>query len=63
MTFKVYYFDIYGRAESLRMLLAHAKQEFEDHRISGEQLAELKTSGKLEFGQLPMLEHDDKNLV
>ena len=63
MSFKLYYFDIYGRAEAIRMLLTHAKQDFEDHRISGEQLAELKAEGKLEFGQLPMLEHDGKNLV
>ena len=63
MSFKLYYFDIYGRAEAIRMLLSHAKQEFEDHRITGEQLAELKESGKLEFGQVPMLEHDGKHLV
>ena len=63
MSFKLYYFDIYGRAEAIRMLLTHAKQEFEDHRINNEQVAELKAAGKLEFGQLPMLEHDGKNLV
>lgn len=63
MSIKVYYFDIYGRAEPIRMLLTHAKQEFEDVRINGEQLAELKTSGKLEFGQVPAAEHDGKNLV
>lgn len=63
MTYKLYYFDIYGRAEPIRMLLAHAKQEFEDNRITGEQLATLKTEGKLEFGQVPMLEHDGKHLV
>ena len=63
MTFKLYYFDIYGRAEAIRMLLTHAKVEFEDHRINGEQLGELKAEGKLEFGQIPMLEHDGKYLV
>jgi glutathione S-transferase len=62
-TIKLYYFDIYGRAESIRMLLAHAKQEFEDVRINGEQLQQLKAEGKLEFGQVPLLEHNGKNLV
>ena len=31
------YFDIYARAEPMRMLLSHAKVEFEDHRISQEE--------------------------
>eukprot|EP00347_Sterkiella_histriomuscorum_P006503 403352517 len=63
MVYKVYYFDIYARAEPIRMLLTHAKVEFEDHRINGEQLAELKAEGKLEFGQVPMVEHDGKYLA
>ena len=63
MVYKVYYFDIYARAEPIRMLLTHAKVEFEDHRINSEQIAELKAEGKLEFGQVPMVEHDGKYLV
>ena len=63
MTTKLYYFDIYARAEPIRMLLTHAKHEFEDVRINGEKLGELKAEGKLEFGQVPMLEHDGKHLV
>ena len=63
MTYKLYYFDIYGRAEAIRFLLSHAKQEFEDVRVSGDSWTELKSSGKLEFGQIPMLEHDGKNLA
>jgi len=63
MGYKLYYFDIYGRAESIRFLLTHAKAEFEDVRVNGEAVAELKAAGKLEFGQVPMLEHDGKHLV
>ncbi len=63
MTYKLYYFDIYGRAEAIRFLLHHAKVEFEDVRVAGESFAELKASGKLEFGQVPMLEHDGKHLA
>jgi glutathione S-transferase len=52
---KLFYFDIYGRAESIRFLLSHAKVEYENVLINGEVLKELKESGKLEFGQVPML--------
>ena len=31
---KVYYFGVYGKAEVLRMLLTHAKQQFEDVRYT-----------------------------
>ena len=68
---KLYYFDIYGRAESIRFLAAHAKVEIETVLVSnevvpcenGESMAVLKESGKLEFGQVPMLEVEGKHLV
>ena len=59
---KLYYFDIYGRAESIRFLLSHAKVEYENVN-AGPIMGELKESGKLDFGQVPMLEHDGKNMV
>ena len=59
---KLYYFDIYGRAESIRFLLSHAKVEYENVN-AGPIMGELKESGKLDFGQVPMLEHDGKHLV
>ena len=56
---KLHYFDIYGRAESIRFLLAHAKAEYENVHVKD--MAALKPS--LEFGQLPMFEVDGKHLV
>jgi len=60
---KLYYFDIYGRAESIRFLAAHAKLELTNEYITGEKLAEMKSQGLLEFGQVPLLEVDGKKLV
>ena len=61
---KLYYFDIYGRAEAIRMILNHKKEPFENVLIDGAKLQELKASGVLEFGQVPMLQTDDgKQLV
>jgi hypothetical protein len=33
-TMKLYYFDIYGRADSIRFLLSHAKVHYENVLIS-----------------------------
>ena len=60
MSIKVHYFDIYGRAEPIRMLLAHKKVEFEDHRFAREDWPKLKEELNLEFGQVPMIEVDGK---
>jgi glutathione S-transferase len=60
MSIKVHYFAGYGRAEAVRMLLAHAKVAFEDVSYTFETLPEAKASGNLEFGQLPVLEIDGK---
>ena len=68
---KLYYFDIYARAEYIQFLAAHAKVEIETVLVSnavvpcenGMDMAVLKESGKLDFGQVPMLEVDGKHLV
>ena len=55
---KVYYFDIYAKAEPIRMLLNHAKVEFEDVRMTQEQWPAIKQELNLEFGQVPAVELD-----
>mmetsp|Transcript_32359 Transcript_32359/g.31663 ORF Transcript_32359/g.31663 Transcript_32359/m.31663 type:complete len:100 (-) Transcript_32359:381-680(-) len=57
---KLYYFDSYGRAEAIRMCLTHAKVPFEDIRLTKEEFEKLKTEKELEFGQLPLIEHEGK---
>ena len=57
---KVHYFAGYGRAEAFRMLLHHAKVEYENVNYTPELLAEAKTTGNLEFGQLPVFETEGK---
>lgn len=60
--YKVIYFPVYGRAESTRMVLAHAKANWEDERISGEQFGPRKAAGEFPNGQLPVLVHNGKYL-
>ena len=57
---KLYYFDLYGRAETVRMILTRAGVAFEDVRMTPEQFGEMKASGKLPHGQVPALELDDE---
>ena len=42
---KVYYFDIYGKAEPIRMLLSKAGVAFEDVRMTEEQFPMLNALG------------------
>ncbi|CDW71686.1 glutathione s-transferase [Stylonychia lemnae] len=60
MSIKVHYFEGYGKAEAIRMLLAHAKADWESVNYDDEQFKALKESGKLEFGQVPVLEREGK---
>merc|ERR1712196_461854 len=56
------YFDLYGKAESIRMLLTHSSTEFTDNRVTGDSWAAFKASGKCANGQVPVLEVGDKCL-
>ena len=53
------YFDVYGKAEPVRIMLNHAKVAFEDVRMTGEQFQARKTAGDLPSGQLPVWVSDD----
>ena len=48
---KLYYFPLYARGEAIRIMLSHAKQPFEDIRVSFQDWPKLKAEpGMFEFG-------------
>jgi len=54
---KLTYFDFGGKAESIRVALSVMGIPFEDFRFKDrEQFLQMKASGQLNFGQVPMLE-------
>lgn len=61
-TTKLYYFDVYARAEPIRLLLNHAKVTFEDVRLTGADFATFKSEKNPEFGQVPVLEINGEQL-
>eukprot|EP00695_Tsukubamonas_globosa_P002233 TRINITY_DN3340_c0_g1_i1.p2 TRINITY_DN3340_c0_g1~~TRINITY_DN3340_c0_g1_i1.p2 ORF type:complete len:229 (-),score=128.73 TRINITY_DN3340_c0_g1_i1:157-771(-) len=54
-SYKLVYFNGKGRAELARLVFAAAGVQYEDQRITREELPEIKASGNLPFGQLPVL--------
>lgn len=46
----LHYFQLYGRAEPVRMALYKAGVEFTDNRVAGDDWKALKESGKLPYG-------------
>merc|ERR1712241_1477122 len=58
---KVVYFDLMGRAELTRLILAQAGVEYEDVRIKREDWPAMKPT--IPWNQLPMLEYDGKKIV
>lgn len=49
------YFDLYGRAEPIRMLLSHAKVDFVDDRVANEAWPALKAGKFAAAGSMPVL--------
>ena len=56
---KLIYFDIYGKAEPIRMMLHHAKVQFEDVRLADEQFYTMKAAGEFPVGQVPVWVSDE----
>ena len=55
--YTLHYFDLYGRGETIRMLLSHAGVKFEDHRIQFNEWPGLKPT--MPNQQVPCLELPD----
>ena len=56
---KLYYFDIQGKAEAIRLLCKYVGLELDDYRFKDRsEFMEMKQNGTLAFGQVPMLEID-----
>jgi len=60
MPAKLYYFDIRGRAEGVRFILAQAGVDYEDVRVERSDWPALKAT--MPMGQMPMLEIDGHKL-
>lgn len=48
MTYKLTYFNMTGRAEQIRFLLAYLNMDFEDHRLEANKWMSIKPSEFLE---------------
>lgn len=60
---KLHYFNLMGRAETTRMILAYYDTPYDDCRIEMEEWEEYKSNLQPDFGQLPCLEVDGLRLV
>lgn len=58
---KLYYFNIKGKGEPIRLICAYSGLKLEDYRFeSRDEFLAMKQSSRLPFGQVPMLEVDGK---
>ena len=61
MSFKLYYFNLYARAEPIRMILAKAGAQWEEQRVEFSEWPALKAT--MPNGQLPALQVDNGPLM
>lgn len=59
-SYKVFYFDSWGRGELIRLIFAKAGVDYEDVRVTSDQWKDLKP--KLKFNFLPILEMNGREL-
>ena len=57
---KLIYFPLHARASSMRMLLSHARVEYEDEVISFEEFGKRKSAGEFPNGQVPVFCHEGR---
>ena len=63
-TLKLYYFDIKGKGECIRLICSYSGLELNDHRFSSrDEFLAMKEGTRLQFGQVPMLEVDGKHTM
>jgi glutathione S-transferase len=63
-TLKLYYFNIKGKGEPIRLFCQYAGLALEDYRFgSRDELQALKEKGTLAFGQVPLLEVDGRHTL
>ena len=60
-TYKLTYFNVRGRAETIRFIFAQAGVDYEDNRVAGEEWVKFKPTTP--YGSLPVLEVDGKMLA
>ncbi|VDM98871.1 unnamed protein product [Thelazia callipaeda] len=60
-SYKLYYFDLMGRAEVIRLIFAQAEVPYEDIRFNKEDWA-THYKPMMPFGQVPVLDEDGKLL-
>ena len=62
-SYKLYYFNLRGRAELVRLIFAYAGVEYEDVRFDRNTEWPTIYKNKMPFGQCPVLEVDGKMLA
>jgi glutathione S-transferase len=60
---KLYYFNIPGKGEAIRLACAYGGIPLEDFRMHANEFHDLKVSGKLAFGQVPALEVNGSTMI